>query len=409
MALRSLRVCLVMWWSLNAWAQAPIFKMIDCAKEKTNLRCKRLDLKQAGSIGEGPAFAQGMGDEVTGGFLRGNKLIVSSAPMGHGAIVEVDLKTGNRTLLAGSVDTTEMKGENVKYKDNFGRDQEAYTLKGLANVRPLPNGNFAVSSPGTRRLEILEVDAKTGNLKLLWASNVSEDAGQKTFENLPPSMFCETAGERDEHPNLGGATFEVDKDGSLYLWARENPVATGAGLYRVKDGVCQAVSTYSSSGKSKVGAGYALAGVTSMDANASLWMSDTKLLSLFGSFTLGQALTTWDVSTGQRAAISFKARTIAKTKGKGEDDVGNSGLAVNALGAFTTHVGAFELMKIDLGSGDRTRVIINSGPLAEMGGRLEDNYQRLWAVPNSQLLILSFQNSLILIDPKAGTSNVLSY
>jgi hypothetical protein len=389
--------------------QSTLIKMVDCLKEKDNLKCKRLDPKQAGGIGEGPAFAQGIGDEITGGFVRGDKLILSSAPTGHGAIIEVDLKTGNRTLIAGSVDPSESKGENIKYKDNFGKDQTAYTLAGISNVRPLPNGNYAVLSPGSRRLEILEVDATTGNYKLLWASNVSDDAGQKTFENLPSSSFCETAGERDEHPNLGGFTFEVAVNGSLYLFARENPVATGVGVYQVKDGVCKAVSTYAANGKNKVGSGYMVTANSSIDTNSSILMPDGKLLSTLSSFTTGTALMTWDVNTGSRSALSFRGASIAKSKGKGDDDVGDSGLAVNQSGIYTAHHGGFELLRIDPTNGDRTRIEIKTGPLSSNNGRLDDNIQRLWAVPNSNLLLLSFQNALIVIDPKAGTSNVLSY
>ncbi len=389
--------------------QSTLIKMVDCLKEKDNLKCKRLDPRQAGGIGEGPAFAQGIGDEITGGFVRGDKLILSSAPTGHGAIIEVDLKTGNRTLIAGSVEPSESKGENIKYKDNFGKDQTAYTLQGISNVRPLPNGNYAVLSPGSRRLEILEVDANTGNYKLLWASNLSDDAGQKTFENLPSSSFCETSGERDEHPNLGGFTFEVAKDGSLYLFARENPVATGVGVYQVKDGVCKAVSTYAANGKNKVGSGYMVTANSSIDTNSSILMPDGKLLSTLSSFTTGTALMTWDVNTGSRAALSFRGASIAKSKGKGDDDVGDSGLAVNQNGIYTSHRGGFELVRIDPTNGDRTRIEIKTGPLSSNNGRLDDNIQRLWAVPNSNLLLLSFQNALIVIDPKAGTSNVLSY
>ncbi len=389
--------------------QSSLINMVDCSKEKANLKCKRLDLKQAGGIGEGPAFAQGIGDEITGGFIRGDKLIVSSAPTAHGAIIEVDLKTGNRTLIAGSVDTSESKGENVKYKDNFGKSQQAYTLNGISSVRPLPNGNYAVLSPGSRRLEVLEVDAKTGNYKLLWASNVSDDAGQKTFENLASGSFCDTAGDRDEHPNLGGGTFEVGKDGSLYLFARENPAATGLGLFQVKNGTCKAVSSYSSTGKNQTGSGYMLTAASSVDTNSSVLMPDGKILSVFRSFTTGTALMSWDLASGSRTAISFKGATIAKTKGKGDDDVGGSGLTVNQSGIYTANKGNLELLRIDPANGDRTRIEIKFGPLANTNGRLEDDVQHLWAVPNSNLLLISFNNAIIVLDPKTGTSNVLSY
>jgi hypothetical protein len=389
--------------------QSSPIKMIDCGKEKENLKCKRIDAKQAGSIGDGPAFAQGIGDEITGGFIRGDKLVVSSAPTAHGAIIEVDLKTGHRTLIAGSVDTSESKGDNVKYKDTFGKDQEAYTLNGISSVRPLPNGNYAVLSPGTRRLEILEVDAKTGNYRLLWASNVSEDAGQKTFENLPTGMFCETSGDRDEHPNIGGFTFEVAKDGSLYLFARENPIATGLGLYQVKNGVCKGISTYANNGKNKTGSGYTLTAASTIDSNASVLMPDGKILSILNSFTTGIALMSWDPSTGSRSVLSFKGATLAKTKGKGDDNVGNSGLAINQSGIYTLHGGSFEMLRIDPTTGDRTRVRITSGPLSDSNGRLDDDIQHLWAVPNSNLLLVSFENAIIVVDPKTGMSNLLSY
>jgi hypothetical protein len=390
--------------------QSSVIKMVDCAKETENLKCKRLETKQAGSIGEGPAFAnQGISDEITGGYIRGDKLIVSSAPTGHGAIIGVDLKTGNRTLIAGSVDGMETKGENVKYKDTFGKDQTAYTLAGITNVRPLPNGNYAVLSPGTRRLEILEVDAATGNYKLLWGSNLSDDAGQKTFENLPSGMFCETAGERDEHPNPGGFTFEVAKDGSLYVFARENPVATGVGVYQVKDGVCKAISTYAANGKNKVGSGYMVLANSSIDTPSSILMPDGKLLSILSSATTGTALMSWDLNTGSRTGLSFRGPTVAKSKGKGDDDVGNSGLAVNSNGIYTVHGGSFEMIRIDPSTGERTRVEITSGPLANNKGRRDDDVQCLWVVPNSNLLLLSYQNAIIVLDPKTGMSNVLSY
>jgi hypothetical protein len=389
--------------------QTPVIKMVDCNKDKENLKCKRLNIKQAGSIGEGPAFYQGIGDEITGGYLHGDKLTVSSAILEHGAIIEVDLQTGSRTLISGSVDTSESKGENVKYKDFFGKEQSTYDLEGVANVRPLPNGNYAASIPTGHRLVILEVEAKTGNRKLLWASNVSSDASRKTFENLPSTMFCESSGENDNRPNIGGFSFEVAKDGSLYVFARENPINTGIGLFQIKDGTCKAISAYSSSGAKKAGSGYMLTAASSIDTSAIVTLPDGKLLSLLSSFTAGYALMTWDPSNGNRELVSFLGRTIAKTKGKGDDAVGNSGLAINSTGIYTTKRGSFELIKIDPKTGDRTRIELTSGPLSNKGGRLDGEIQQLWAIPNSDLLLLSFNNAIIVVDPKSGMSNVLSY
>jgi hypothetical protein len=321
----------------------------------------------------------------------------------------VDLKTGNRILIAGSVDTSESKGVNIKYKDSFGRNLEAYSLDGVSNVRPLPNGNYAVLSPHSHRLEILEVDAKTGNQTLLWTSGVAGEPSQKILENLQFNTFCETAGERDNNPNIGGGTFEIAKDGSFFVFARENPTATGVGLYQIKDGACKAISTYAVSGKNKTGSGFMLTANSSIDTNASILMPDGKILSILSSFTAGTALMAWDPATGSRTVISFKGASIAKSKGKGDETVGNSGLAINQTGIYNTHGGAFNLIRIDPSTGDRTNITIKSGPLATNSGRLEENIQQLWAVPNSNLLLMSFSNAIMVIDPKAGTSNVLSY
>jgi hypothetical protein len=383
--------------------------LIDCAKNAGSLKCKRLDPKQAGGIGDGPAFAQGIGDEITGGFVRGNKLIVSSQPTQHGAIIEVDLKTGNRTLIAGSVDTSEYKGSGVKYKDFNGKEQEVYLLDGISGVRPLANGNYAALIATTLRLVILEVDAKTGDSKLLWASNVSGDASQKTFENLPSEMFCASSGENDNRPNIGGSTMEVAKDGSFYVWARDNPTATGLGMYQIKDGVCKPISTYSSAGKNKTGSGFMLTASSTIDTNASLLMPDGKIMTIFSSFTAGTALMSWDPVTGSRTALSFKGSTIAKSKGKGDDNVGRRGLAINADGIYTVDIGAFNLQRIDPATGDRTSIPIKSGPLNQTNGRLDDDVQNVWAIPNSSLLLISFNNAIMLVDPKTGSSNVLSY
>jgi hypothetical protein len=389
--------------------QSALVTLIDCSKDAGNLKCKRLDPKQAGSIGDGPAFAQGIGDEITGGFIKGDKLIVSSRPTQHGAIIEVDLKTGNRTLIAGSVDTSEYKGSGVKYKDFNGKEQEAYLLDGISGVRPLANGNYAALIATTQRLVILEVDAKTGDSKLLWASNVAPDASRKTFENLPSEMFCASSGDNDNRPNIGGSTMEVAKDGSFYVWAGDNPIATGLGMYQIKDGVCKPISTYSSAGKNKTGSGFMLTAASTINTSASLLMPDGKIMSIFSSFTAGTALMIWDPATGSRTALSFKGSTIAKSKGKGDDIVGRSGLAMNADGIYTVSIGELSLQRIDPATGDRSSLLIKSGPLNQMNGRMDDDLQKVWAIPNSSLLLMSFNNAIMLINPKTGSSNVLSY
>ena len=60
--------------------QSALISLMDCSKDVSDLKCKRSDPKQAGGIADGPVFAQGIGDKIAGGFIKGDKLIVSSNP-----------------------------------------------------------------------------------------------------------------------------------------------------------------------------------------------------------------------------------------------------------------------------------------------------------------------------------------
>jgi hypothetical protein len=192
---------------------------------------------------------------------------------------------------------------------------------------------------------------------------------------------------------------------SLLLFARENALGTGIGLYKVKDGACTSISTYSAEGKSKSGSGFMLTAASSIDTNATAVMPNGNLMSLLSSFTVGHALMMWDLSTGARTLVSMKASTIAKSKGQGEWTVGSQGMAVNAEGIFTVTSKQFSPVHIDAKTGNRSGVNVAKGPIEFA----DSTTQKIWAIPGSSLLAVAVENALFFFNPKNGQSNILSY
>ena len=236
-------------------------KLVDCLKDTLNVKCQRPD--NSITVGEGVSFFQGgVGDVIAGGFVQGNRAILAAKLSGGGGIIAVNLETGDRELISGRLNINESRGKGLRYAGSPGgkEDTEAYTLDGINDVKALPNGNLlAVVRRSIYRAELIEVDIKTGDRKLYWASEFAPDthaSGLRDKEKLDAANRCPEKGPNQRNPNPTSYSVAVDATGSAYLQINNNPMGIGYGYVRIKNGKCEDFSTYDLDLNDLVGSGF---------------------------------------------------------------------------------------------------------------------------------------------------------
>ncbi len=382
-------------------------KLVDCFKDSENVKCQRPS--STSSIGEGVTFNQGgVGEAIAGGFIQGNRAILAAKLSTGGAIVAVNLETGDRELISGRMNINESRGKGLRYVGSPGgkEDTEAYKLDGISDVKPLPNGNYlAIVRRSVERMELIEVDAKTGDRKLYWASDLAADThagGLRDKEKMDITKRCPEKGPNNRNPNPTSYTVAVDAAGSAYLQINNNPMGIGYGYVRIKNGKCEDLSTYDFDLNDLEGSGFK----TPREEVNHMVIDGNTLYSVSYFADTGHLLSV-NLETGERKVISHKDSVASRSKGKGEIGVGTLGIALNAAGIWTIkEVGDdFKLIRIDPKNGERTRVPAQAGPLMKMRGAL---VQKVFALPGSDLLMISMDTVLTVFDPKTGNSNTLS-
>ncbi len=388
-------------------AQSGTLKMVDCAKLPDNARCQRPGAP--GSVGDGPTFNQGTGgDAIVGGFVQGNRAILAVKVSSGGAIIAVDLGSGNRELVAGRLSLNESQGKALRYAAVSGAKEvtEAYTLDGIGDVKPLPNGNFlAVVRRSIYRMELVEVDPKTGDRKLYWANELAEDThpgGLRDKEKFNLASRCQERGANKRSANPTAYSVAVDAAGSAILQFNNNPNGIGFGYVRIRNGLCEDLSTYDVDLNDELGGGYK----TPREEVNHMIVDGSTLYSVSYFADTGNLLGV-NLETGDRKIVSHKDPAAGKGKGKGDVGVGTLGVALNAGGFWTTKEtgDSFKLIRVDPKSGDRTLVPATAGPLLKLRGA---GTQKVFALPGSDLLLISMDAVLTIFDPKTGNSNIVS-
>jgi hypothetical protein len=390
-----------------ATTAAPTVLTVDCAKKADDARCKKLPSSDAGSIGDGPSFYQGgFSDAITGGFATADAVYVSvSYGDENGAVFKVDLATGNRTLISGKLNDNDSRGKGLRFKGSASSasdDASAYTLGRANDLRLLPNGNLVVVGSG--RAKLVEVDVKSGDRKLLFASELAPEmhpGGLREKESLKLDDLCPNSG---YGPNAIPSNFALAAlpGGEVVLAQEQNPRATGSGFWQIKGGKCTALSMYKD-GEDSAGSGYKSPGniVTSM-----IYVNN--LVYALSGFGGDGYLISLDPKTGERRAVSHRDRVKSKNVGAGEDGLGGYGLAYNNLGFFTSKSerSGFGIVRVDPKTGERSKVIAKTGPLSK---NVSDDVQPLFTIPGSDLLIVGMERGLFVLDVKTGNSSTLSF
>ncbi len=389
-------------------AQSTPLKMVDCLQGADNAKC--VLPTQSGTIGSGVVVGQGgSNDAITGGFVQGNKLIASVNLGNTGALISFDLITGDRELISGILNPNETRGTALRYAATLGSREitPAYQLTQLKDVKLLPNNNYlAVMRSGFDRMELIEIDATTGDRKLFWASNFASDnhpSGLRDKEQLDSKTLCPKRGENQRNANPTAYTLAIDAFGHVYLQFNDNPQGIGYGFIRIKNGQCQEFSTYDLNLNDEIGSGY-----KTPREEINHMITEGNILYSVSSFADTGHLLAINLETGARQLISHKDAIAARSKGKGNVGIGTLGIARNTDGFWTIkEIGRdFKLIRVDANSGDRSLIQAKSGPLSK---GLLSNTQKVFAIPNSHLLLISMNAALMIFDPKTGNSNMLSY
>ncbi len=391
-------------------AQTNPLQLIDCIKDAQNPKCIRTSTDMIGTIGSGVVVNQGgSNDVITGGFVQDNTLIASVNLGNTGAVIAFNLLTGDRELISGQLNPNETRGTALKYAANQG-DREntlAYSLSGFTDVKSLPNGNYlGIMRSSANRMELIEINAKTGDRTLFWASEIAPDThanGLRDKEKYDTTRRCPERGANKRSANPTSHSVAVDKTGHAYLQFNNNPQGIGYGFVRIKNGKCEDLSTFDLELNDEIGSGYK----TPREEVNHMIFDNNMIYSVSYFADTGHLLAT-NLESGVRQLISHKDSSAARTKGKGSIGVGTLGIAVNSDGFWTSKESGsdFKLIRVDPKTGDRTLIEAKSGPLSK---GLRASTQKVFAIANSSLLLITMDSMLFILDPKTGNSNLLSY
>ena len=326
-----------------------------------------------GVLGTGPSIGLDTTGFV-GGYIDGDALVVGGAGDGNGAeafVMSIDLKTGNRTLLTGTL--------------------------GDALLGNLSQGTGEQFNPPTTVV-------KGANGPVVGSGSLYEVAanGDRTLTADFSTLVCETA------PGGAGATlapdtraFGVGSDGAFYVSASDG--GQNGGVVKIAaDGASCSVISYSGTSDATIAA--IGSGPTFDFMNAGVMIGDT----LFGGVFDRAGLFAVDVTSGARTLPS--SWSIGITVGSG-DDAGTRSIAPSSAGTLwsedseaTSHL----VVKIDLATGNRTGVDVATGPLSA-GAHTHAIIAGLNVYGDFQgHLVVSDAHSVYLVDPASKDSNRIS-
>ncbi|MDR6218353.1 hypothetical protein [Deinococcus soli (ex Cha et al. 2016)] len=397
--------------SLAGAASAVTLPNVNCAGASSDARCTlKTDVGSYGSIGAGvPLYLGGFTDQIGSGFVEPseNALYVPYEIGGQldtfGAILKVDLATGDRTLISGRVDETEQRGKGVTYVSDRGQTTTEWGLGRVNAVRPGPDANtlYALQDYGSPvRTVVLKIDKRTGDRTIVWANKLADDAApssnpmsiqnQEARLGVTPQTTC-------DRTKPDPSTFEVYQ-GNLYFMA-------AGGVMKVVPGKsCTWISAYSAAdGTSTAGSGP----TPGTQVMSGTWLDGNLLSATTGP---GQTwLMTTNLDTGERRLVSaFNERVPNKGPGRGQFNIGYlgthaAGLTVYATTGYTS-VRDFYMTVIDKRSGDRT--------LVEGKGSLKrgntQNMRVIAAIPGTDQFVVWYERALHVVDARTGVAFILS-
>lgn len=350
---------------------------VDCVdRATTDRRCEFPMNLSPGEVGGGPSlrsiYRGSFGNpEISGGFAdaAGNRLVAavtlgSDTSNDYGAIVTIDLDSGDRTVVSGEFEDSRSGLTMVGAGQSFG---EAF------DVRAGVDGWYVWGS-----LALVRVDPATGDRTDLW------DA---------PANPCPCR-------NVNGISMAAGAAGEAYL-SMYNP---GNGIAEIADGSCGAATLVGHSDPSMdVGGGLV---VTSTLWEA-LQRDGDRLYASLGGF-----LVYVDLVTGDRIGVSSPDRAL----GVGDADLGRYGLAVHGDRVWTAGSSTSRsvegyrqfatVVAADVETGDREVFYGALNTPLVTGG---DSDERVWVHPDGETLIMSMDGAVFRYDPATGNAFVLSY
>lgn len=376
-----------------------VLKLVACPKDSKEPRCQRASSSNAGTIGSGVKFDSDGYPDIRGGFIEGSKLLVAVEWRdAFGGIVEVDLATGNRTLVSGKRNDETQKGSgDPKLNDVDG-------LGGIQNVQALGNGKLLalVATSASSRRFLIEVDRASGNRRLVWASELASTVDQKKVEAgaVKAESLCKT----DKGPNAipDQTALAIAPNGAVYLGISNNPLGVGRAIARLSAANgwrCERISSNDGTVPA-IGKGF---NPSRSQYVSSMVLAGGKLQVVYkGNAAL---LASVELASGDRRRVSDAVRGDSVGAGP---EVGGSGIAVDGNTAFT--IGGFGstswfLTSVDLTTGNRTELAARTGSLSVVP---TDKTPGVWVVPGSKFLLVNYDNAIHVLDPASGASNLLS-
>lgn len=358
---------------------------IDCrsAKNSDDPRCKA-----TGTVGTGPLFPTGLG-YLGGGFIdtAKNRLVLgayynnSNTDFRHGAVVAVDLTTGNRTLIS----ATYVDGQQSDVAVGSGAD-----LSGVVDVKPSPDGKTlyaATGYAGNKAVGIFTVDPTTGARDVIYDQTTTK------------CMFAGVNWALIDVVGAPGTGIAVGPDGTLYVATADSANGNGIATFKPSTKTCAILSMGSQMTAYKKGTGPIPYNV--YDG-----------LNLVGNTLYAEAMDevhAIDITTGNRTLVSAPRSSPAVGTGPDFSDgyltVENATTLI-ASGPSTINGHEFHTYtEVDIASGNRTAHDKFGPPLS---GTLHDLH---WFIPHPTLpgiLIVVGPASVLLYEPSTGASMLLS-
>lgn len=368
----------------TALAGGPGLK-VNCldSKNDKNDACQRPSWVKAKSYGNGPGVKDlsDFGATYLGGFAEGNTLFVGVANRPSGAVLSVDLTTGDRKLVSGKMVSPADGTITVGTGPDFSHPYD---------IARGPDGNlYTWGSDNVSHQALLHrVDPKTGNRTVIW------DGSSKT------SPKCSANG-----PGNGGmpvgSSFAVGPGGAFYVSIQNLPIGVGYAIMKIgADGkTCEPVSMWKNATDPKKNVG---SGPEPEEALRGLRFVDGALFAIGG----GTAVYKIDIASGQRKRISS---STSPALGSGADKVGAMWSAWDPKSKLLWTGGSFgssdtRIISVDPATGNRAVVDVKGGV-----GKGKQGNGGVWVHPTLPLLITSVDAyGIVLVDPTNGNSNILS-
>lgn len=365
---------------------------VDCAAPGAeDLVCNRPGVDDddtffPGAVGAGPHFSYGAFPAITGGFLdAGTDRLIVSAVFGSdsvnpsGAIVAVDLHTGDRTFVSGD------------YVDEGGTPHafgSGESITYFTDVKAGPSAWYALGQivdGGGKEDVLAAIDPTSGARQVIWRE------GNNT---------CPAWGNGKIGPVID--SLAVGPDGTVYVAFSNNPAQAGVGVLGIDpSGGCKIVSRVHCSGSDcslTVGSG--------PDPD---WLGGYfKGMSFGGGLIWGvewqtHSLFSVDPVTGNRSRVSSTYSGLPGGDIGSGPDLGVEGVVYRDASTLFTSGGT--VVAVDGTSGDRTAVLVApSGPM-----KVQDPSGTVFLHTNPSWLLLVQKTAIVVLDTKTGNNNVLSY